>query len=574
MRLATLLTVLTWFLLHAGVAAATEPPTTDYDYTIIHYNRPAADYGDHTTGNFEDYWGLHLWGDAIDPIEVSLWESPKPFLAEDEFGRFAWIRRGGTDSQVNFIIHQGNDKDTDLDRMYDAEAQPEIWINAGDPVVYTSQADAQGFVTVRYHRDDGDYGTPGPDFNTFWGLHLWGDGIDPAEATSWPSPKPPTGIDAYGAFWRIQIVDSSQPVNYIIHRGDTWDPGADESFVPAELPTVWKQSGDVAMYASHWAAEDKVVIHYHRDDGDYGDPSSSDFNDYWGLHAWNGAASPPTWTDPITWDHLDVFGAVFEADLLDGALEVAYIIHRGDTKDPGPDQFLVFADWGHEVWQLEGADVTKPYVYPLGAVGPPPDADGDGVVDDCDQCPGTTIPESTVPGVRLGNNRFALVDGDDVFDTVRPGRGPVRSYSLTETAGCSCEQILSMQGLGGGQIRFGCSIGTMEDWIALIAGSPAADGAAALDRTRTLRTELMLKGNYPNPFSPRTTIRFDLPEAMTVRLAVYDVQGRRVQVLADGPLPAGRHEVPFDGGGLASGWYLARLETPQGHAVQAMQLVK
>ena len=61
----------------------------------------------------------------------------------------------------------------------------------------------------------------------------------------------------------------------------------------------------------------------------------------------------------------DVFGIEFRIPLVDGADQLAYIIHRGDTKDPGPDQFLVFATYGHEVWQVQGADPEKPYVAPL-----------------------------------------------------------------------------------------------------------------------------------------------------------------------------------------------------------------
>jgi pullulanase-type alpha-1,6-glucosidase len=358
------------------VVQETAPPVGGSTYAIIHYNRPAGDYGDHTTGDFNDFWGLHLWGDAIDPSEVTSWTDPKPFLGEDEFGRFAWIKRGGSDSQVNFIIHQGDSKDTPNDRFFNADVNPEIWINQGDETIYISQADAQGFVTIHYHRDDGDYGTPSPDFNTFWGLHLWGDAIDPSEGTSWTSPKPPTGIDDFGAFWEIQIVDSSQPVNYIIHRGDNKDPGPDESFIPVETPTIWKQSGDLAIYPSRGAAEDVATIHYHRDDGDYGDNTSLDFNDFWGMHVWNGAANPnPSWQDPVRWDSLDIFGPVFKVDLVDGAPELAYIIHRGDNKDPGPDQFLVFDEWGYEVWQLEGEgpDPEKPhYVLPLVGVGVAP----------------------------------------------------------------------------------------------------------------------------------------------------------------------------------------------------------
>jgi hypothetical protein len=54
---------------------------------VIHYFRSDSDYGDHTTGDYNDYWGLHLWGDTPEMID---WTAPKPFLGEDEYGRFAW----------------------------------------------------------------------------------------------------------------------------------------------------------------------------------------------------------------------------------------------------------------------------------------------------------------------------------------------------------------------------------------------------------------------------------------------------------------------------------------------------
>jgi Bacterial pullanase-associated domain len=83
------------------------------------------------------------------------------------------------------------------------------------------------------------------------------------------------------------------------------------------------------------------------------------------LHVWTGAATETVWTDPIRPVDHDVFGIEFRIPLVDGADQLAYIIHRGDTKDPGPDQFLVFASYGHEVWQVQGADPENPYVAPL-----------------------------------------------------------------------------------------------------------------------------------------------------------------------------------------------------------------
>jgi hypothetical protein len=140
---------------------------------------------------------------------------------------------------------------------------------------------------------------------------------------------------------------------------------------------VWKISQDEAIYTSRGVAEDFATIHYHRDDGDYGDNSSPDFNDFWGLHVWNGALNPnPSWQEPVRWTGVDVFGPEFVVELDDAAPVLAYIIHRGDTKDPGPDQFLTFDPWGYEVWQLEGLDPSTPeephYVLPIigAAAGP------------------------------------------------------------------------------------------------------------------------------------------------------------------------------------------------------------
>lgn len=98
------------------------------------------------------------------------------------------------------------------------------------------------------------------------------------------------------------------------------------------------------------------------------------------------------------------------------------------------------------------------------------DEDGDGIEDVSDVCPETSIPED-VPTRRLGVNRFALVDGDGVFDTFRRnGAGGHETFTIEGTAGCSCEQIIEELGLGNGHREFGCSIGAMEDWVELVSG--------------------------------------------------------------------------------------------------------
>ena len=93
------------------------------------------------------------------------------------------------------------------------------------------------------------------------------------------------------------------------------------------------------------------------------------------------------------------------------------------------------------------------------------DADNDGVADECnDRCLGTVIPEGA-PTKGLKPNHYALVNGDTTFDT----NGGSSVFTLQQTAGCSCEQIIVRGGPGQrAQAKFGCSQGTMEDWILFV----------------------------------------------------------------------------------------------------------
>lgn len=78
--------------------------------------------------------------------------------------------------------------------------------------------------------------------------------------------------------------------------------------------------------------------------------------------------------------------------------------------------------------------------------------------------------------------------------------------------------------------------------------------------TRNLPTNYRLYNSYPNPFNPTTTIKFDLPASSQVKLAVYDVTGRQISILANGILNSGTHSAEFNGAKLASGVYFYQLE--------------
>jgi hypothetical protein len=85
--------------------------------------------------------------------------------------------------------------------------------------------------------------------------------------------------------------------------------------------------------------------------------------------------------------------------------------------------------------------------------------------------------------------------------------------------------------------------------------------------------------NYPNPFNADTRISFSLDETAFTRLTIFDLLGRQVKTLISEELPAGAHEVIWDGTDrssevVSSGIYLYRLESGSKSRVKRMSLLK
>ena len=81
-----------------------------------------------------------------------------------------------------------------------------------------------------------------------------------------------------------------------------------------------------------------------------------------------------------------------------------------------------------------------------------------------------------------------------------------------------------------------------------------------------------LNSNYPNPFNPQTTIRYQLPDAGHVKLQIYDLTGQLVETLVDGSKPAGEYRVIWNAEKTTSGIYFYRLQS--GNFTSVKQCVK
>jgi hypothetical protein len=101
---------------------------------------------------------------------------------------------------------------------------------------------------------------------------------------------------------------------------------------------------------------------------------------------------------------------------------------------------------------------------------------------------------------------------------------------------------------------------------------PAPPVSAAV--VNELPKQFALSQNYPNPFNPTTTIAYALPHNSKVRLAVYNVLGEEVRVLADDNETAGYKTAKFDASNLSSGVYFVRLQADTYMAVRKMVVMR
>ncbi len=109
-----------------------------------------------------------------------------------------------------------------------------------------------------------------------------------------------------------------------------------------------------------------------------------------------------------------------------------------------------------------------------------------------------------------------------------------------------------------------------------IAFEPAGDADESLASAPGID---ILKGNFPNPFNPETTISYTMPAAGDAKLGIYNLRGQLVRSLVNEPKAGGDHRVVWDGkddngDSVTSGIYFYRLETGKHSQTRKMMLMQ
>lgn len=169
-----------------------------------------------------------------------------------------------------------------------------------------------------------------------------------------------------------------------------------------------------------------------------------------------------------------------------------------------------------------------------------------------------------------------------VVNDTRATRGELRVANANPHGGEGRVNVLNLRfkALGNGKANLSLNFSAMaaaETFIDLrpyLKGSGENPAQTAENLPQTFAIE-----NYPNPFNPATTIRYQLPEAVEVKLVVYNVLGQQVRVLVNERREAGYHQITWDGRNQAgapvgSGIYIYRFQAGNFTKVNKMMLMK
>jgi hypothetical protein len=147
------------------------------------------------------------------------------------------------------------------------------------------------------------------------------------------------------------------------------------------------------------------------------------------------------------------------------------------------------------------------------------------------------------------------------------GNPSITTFQIVKDAHVYGQYLLDLSGTEGKAITFVMAgkLDSESDELILLGfdnnGNSFTPFVTTKDEVQVeLPGQFTLQGNYPNPFNPTTTVKFDLPTSMDIRIEVIDALGRIVLTTPTQRFTAGEaRSITLDASKLSSGIYLYRL---------------
>lgn len=197
----------------------------------------------------------------------------------------------------------------------------------------------------------------------------------------------------------------------------------------------------------------------------------------------------------------------------------------------------------------------------------------------------------TLPGTNAGEAVFTtdvIEKGNyDVYAWWPSNSSNAYDAKITIKAGADNTLLQKSQKINGRQWNFLKNVNLDSSGKISIAVSDTANGTVVADAFKVVYKGLPLSveknevvkdyqlfPNYPNPFNPVTTIKWQMNITAKVTLKIFDVLGREVKTLYEGERGAGVYTVQFDGQNLSSGVYYYSLIVGEHQQTKGMLLLK
>jgi len=175
-----------------------------------------------------------------------------------------------------------------------------------------------------------------------------------------------------------------------------------------------------------------------------------------------------------------------------------------------------------------------------------------------------------VGGVITNGNGAVTDGGGNINSDPFFADPPSGDYHLTESSPCiDAADPDGSDDPDGTQADMGAYFYNQGGGGLMSAGDPGNLQAEPL-----LPKTVLLSSAYPNPFNAATTIRYALPTASPVKLAIFDLTGRLVTTLAEDIQPAGNHTLLWNAQAVPAGSYYLRFESPGLTATRRLMLIK
>ena len=237
-----------------------------------------------------------------------------------------------------------------------------------------------------------------------------------------------------------------------------------------------------------------------------------------------------------------------------------------------------------QIWRVGSSNIRVDFrTTPPGKLTVHPDNAGNGGVRGSDPCIDGNISYGHMSTNSINNGtaislNIVYIGGQCCILTTGTYRlGEIR-FDKTDTSFnfCTHDTIRASTNAGQSSVIQDSTIALLypSQWSRINPADTCTSLVGVVNTGSNIPTVYKLYNNYPNPFNPKTMIKYDIPKNSNVRIVIYDVLGKEVETIVNEKKTGGSYEIQWDASKYASGAYFYKIEAGDFTESKKMVLIK